>query len=178
MQMTTGLDSGPVYAAAEVPIGPTTTVTQLHDVLADLGARTLIDVLPEILTGAVQAVPQNDALACYAPKVQKSEARIDWREPAAAIDRRIRALTGWPVAESTLTDGRRLRIWAAAIDAAPRSEPPGTVLSADHDGILVAAGSGAIRITQLQPPGGRVMDAGAWLAAHPLVDVGFATTRA
>jgi methionyl-tRNA formyltransferase len=178
MQMDAGLDTGPVYATAAVPIEPTTTVTQLHDTLAALGARTLLEVLPAILNGAAQAEPQDEARACYAPKVQKSEARIDWREPAAVIDRQIRALTGWPVAESTLTDGRRLRIWAAAIDAQARAGgQPGAVLSAGSDGIVVATGSGGIRITRLQPPGGRIMDASAWLAAHPLVDASFVTPQ-
>jgi methionyl-tRNA formyltransferase len=178
MQMDSGLDTGPVYAMAEVAIGARTTVTQLHDTLAELGAQTLIEQLPGILSGTARPQPQNDARACYAPKVQKSEAQIDWHEPAAAIDRQIRALTGWPVAESTLTDGRRLRIWAASCEpdlAGSDLQPPGTILAADNRGIVVATGHGGIRITQLQPPGGRVMDAWAWLAAHPLAGARFVT---
>jgi methionyl-tRNA formyltransferase len=111
----------------------------------------------------------------YAAKVQKSEAAIDWTQPAITIDRKVRAFAGWPVAESRLGDGRRLRIWAADIEdetPAPAAEP-GTVLAADSRGILVATGHGALRITKLQPPGGRVMQARDWLAAHPLADARF-----
>lgn len=174
MQMDKGLDTGPVYATAGVPIEPTTTATALHDTLAALGARTLIEVLPQILDGSAQAQPQDDSLACYAPKLQKSEARIDWRDAALAIDRQIRGLHGWPVAESHLDDGRRLRIWSADVGGATATTAsPGSVLSADADGIVVATGRGTIRIRALQPPGGRVMEAGAWLAAHPLVNARF-----
>ena len=146
---------------------------QLHDSLAALGARTLIETLPDILSGRALAEPQAHVGISYAAKVHKTEAQIDWAEPAVVIDRKIRAFTGWPVAESRLGDGRRLRIWAADIEAdAPEAEP-GTVLSSDAAGVLVATGHGALRITRLQPPGGRVMDARDWLAAHPLVDACF-----
>lgn len=182
MQMDAGLDTGPVYTTAAVPIDPDTSLSTLHDTLAELGARTLIEVLPGILAGTARARPQEEAGATYAAKVKKAEALIDWHESALAIDRRIRALAGWPVAESRLTDGRRLRIWAAKIEPDVPTGPlavkqPGAVLSADSAGILVATGNGGIRITQLQPPGGRVMEASAWLAAHSLVDACFTSAK-
>jgi methionyl-tRNA formyltransferase len=173
MQMDAGLDTGPVYASAAVPIAADTTVTELHDALAALGAKTLIETLPAILAGSASAEPQPNQGITYAAKLKKSEADIDWSEPAVVIDRKVRAFTGWPVAESRLGDGRRLRIWAASIVTDAPAATPGTVLSADASGILVATGHDALRITRLQPPGGRVMDARDWLAAHPLVDACF-----
>lgn len=173
MQMRRGLDTGPVYTSATVAIGPTTTAPQLHDVLADLGARTLMQALPGILAGTSIPQPQDEAAATYAAKISKAEARIDWRDSAIDIDRRVRAFAGWPVAESTLSDGRRLRIQACVPQAGECSAAPGTVIAASGDGITVAAGRGTVRITRLQPPGGRIMDAGAWLAAHSVTDVRF-----
>jgi len=173
MQMDTGLDTGPVHASAAVPIGATATVIELHDELARLGARTLLDVLPGILAGTSHPRPQDEAQATYAPKITRHEAQIDWRESAAAIDRRVRALAGWPVAESTLADGRRLRIWSAVPQAGACSAPAGTVVGADSNGIVVCAGSGSVRITAVQAPGGRVMDVGAWLAGHSVENARF-----
>ncbi len=173
MQMDAGLDTGPVYTTASVAIAPGTTVTALHDTLAELGALTLLEVLRDILSGAAQPQPQPETGACYAPKIKKSEAVIDWQQPAAAIARQVCAMTGWPVAESTLSDGRRLRIWEAQAVPHSAAAPPGTIVAAGSAGIVVAAGEAAVRITRLQPPGGRVMDAGAWLAAHSVADVRF-----
>jgi len=173
MQMDRGLDTGPVHASAAVPIGATTTLIDLHDELAALGARTLLDVLPGILDRTSHPVPQDDTQATYAPKITRHEAQIDWRESAEAIDRRIRALVGWPVAESTLADGRRLRIWSAVPQAQRCDAPAGTVLSADDSGIIVCAGAGSVRLTKVQAPGGRVMDAAAWLAGHSLENAHF-----
>lgn len=173
MQLDAGLDTGPVYSTATVPIEPGTTVTALHDTLAELGAQTLLRVLPDILSGKAKPLPQPEAGACYAPKIRKSEAVIDWYQPAAAIVRQVCAMTGWPVAESTLSDGRRLRIWEAQAVGPATTASPGAIISSGPEGIVVAAGEAAVAITRLQPPGGRVMDAGAWLAAHSVADVRF-----
>jgi methionyl-tRNA formyltransferase len=173
MQMDAGLDTGPVHARAAVPIGATTTVIELHDELARLGARTLLDVLPGILDGTSHPFPQDDTRATYAAKIARQEAQIDWRESAEAIDRRIRALVGWPVAESSLADGRRLRIWSAVPQPQPCAAPAGTVVSADDTGIVVSTGSGSLRITSVQAPGGRVMNVAAWLAGHSLDNARF-----
>jgi methionyl-tRNA formyltransferase len=177
MQMDEGLDTGPVYLTAAVPIGASTSVTELHDELAELGARTLLEALPGILDGTLQPQPQDASRATYAPKISKREAQIDWHDSAAAIDRRIRALAGWPVAESTLEDGRRLRIWSAELESRHYDAAPGTIVSADDRGILVSAGVGAVRIRRLQAPGGRVMDVGAWLAAHSLENARFSAPQ-
>jgi methionyl-tRNA formyltransferase len=177
MQMDAGLDTGPVFASARVPITETATAASLHDELASLGAATLERLLPGILAGELWPEPQNDARACYAPKVTKSEATIDWRCPAVEIDRKVRAFNAWPVAEGELSDGRRLRIWQAELLAEPAPGAPGSILRADAAGIVVATGHGAIRLTRVQPPSARAMSAEAYLAAHPVGQVSFVVVQ-
>ena len=168
MQMDRGLDTGPVHLTRALSIGPRETAGALHDRLAALAAEALLEALPRVLDGTSQPEPQRDALATVAPKIVKSEARLDWREPAVALERRVRAFDPWPVAETYLRDGRRLRVFEAAVIAAERAAPPGTVVAAGRAGIDVATGDGVLRLLKIQPPSGRVMDAEAYLAAHSL----------
>jgi methionyl-tRNA formyltransferase len=168
MRMEAGLDTGPVYHRRAIALDPGETGGSLHDRLADLGARALIEVLPGILDGISRAEPQDDALATYAHKLDKAEAAIDWAEPATAIERRIRAFDPWPVATARL-DGEVLRIWSAEASTEPASgSEPGEILSAGRTGIEVATGSGRLRITRLQPPGKRPMRAADFLNARRL----------
>lgn len=173
MRIAASLDSGPVYARAATVIGPAETAGELHDRLAVLGAELLVRALPGILSGAVEPETQNDDEASYAPKIRKSEAVIDWTKPAAELARWVRAYNPWPVAETRMPDGGRLRIWEAEAKPDASAEPPGTVVDAAHGAIDVAAGGGLLRLLQVQPPGGRVMDARAYLAAHDLRRVRF-----
>jgi methionyl-tRNA formyltransferase len=173
MHVAPSLDSGPVYARAATVIGPAETAGELHDRLALLGAELLVRVLPGILSGDVEPEPQNDEEASYAPKIRKSEAVIDWTKPAAELARLVRAYNPWPVAETRMPDGGRLRIWEAEAMPDESAGPPGTVVDTAHGAIGVAAGGGLLRLKQVQPPGGRVMDAGAYLAAHDLRRVRF-----
>ncbi|HEY8521483.1 MAG TPA: methionyl-tRNA formyltransferase [Gammaproteobacteria bacterium] len=169
MRMEAGLDTGPVYARAEVAIGPRETAGELHDRLAALAAEVLADTLPGILDGRLAPEPQDERLATYAPKLGKADAPLPWRAPAVELERRVRAFNPWPVAEGVLTDGRRLRIWqAAALPDAGGGAAPGTVLAAGPAGIDVATGAGALRLERVQAPGGRAIPAAAYLAAHPL----------
>jgi methionyl-tRNA formyltransferase len=172
MQMDTGLDTGPVHLTRSTPIGARETAGALHDRLAVLAAEALREALPRVLAGTSQPEPQREALATLAPKIAKSEARLDWREAAVALERRVRAFDPWPVAEAHLSDGRRLRVFEAEAVAAP-SAPAGTIVAARRSGIDVATGDGVLRLLKVQPPSGRVMDAEAYLAAHPLVGVQF-----
>lgn len=159
MQMDKGLDTGPVFARRETPIAARETGRSLHDRLAQLGAELLIEQLPDILEQRIAPRPQPAEGACYAPKLTKDEALIDWTSPAAEIDRRIRAFNPWPVAQTRL-DNETLRIWAAVPDDADEgAAPPGQILAAGKQGILVATGHGRLRITELQPPGKRAMSA-------------------
>jgi methionyl-tRNA formyltransferase len=172
MQMDSGLDTGPVHLTRSTPIGARETAGALHDRLAVLAAEALREALPRVLAGTSQPTPQRDALATLAPKIAKSEARLDWREPASALERRVRAFDPWPVAEAHLSDGRRLRVFEAAV--VPESPAPaGTIVAARRSGIDVATGDGVLRLLRVQPPSGRVMDAAAYLAAHSLSGVEF-----
>lgn len=163
MAMTAGLDCGPVYHVEEVAIGTEETAGELHDRLAELGGRSLVANLDAILGGALQALPQDDELATYAPKIEKRDAAIDWSLPADEILRRIRAYNPFPGAFCFL-DGERLKIWRAA--RGDGAGEPGTVLQCNRGGLLVAAGDGAIRVLELQWPGKRRTTA-AGLAGQP-----------
>ncbi len=174
MRIERGLDTGPLYAERSTPIGERETAGQLHDRLATLGASLLAETLPDLLAGRRAAVPQVDELATLAPKIAKSEAPIDWRRTAVELERQVRAFDPWPVAEATLEDGRRLRIFAADVRELDASGvAPGTILGAGAFGIDVATGRGVLRLRRVQPPSGRVMAAGAYLAAHSLVGTRF-----
>ncbi len=172
MQMEAGLDTGPVYHRLSIPLAPRETGGSLHDRLAALGARALNEALPGIADGSRQAQPQDPASATYAHKLTKEEAEIDWHQPAAAIERLVRAFDPWPVAQ-TRCHGEPLRIWSAervasADTAGSDADAPGTVVAADRTGIAVATGDGILRITRLQPPGKRPMDAADFLNARTM----------
>jgi methionyl-tRNA formyltransferase len=167
MQMDSGLDTGPVHLKRSTPIGAREAAGALHDRLAVLAAEVLREALPRVLAGASKPEPQREELATLAPKIAKSEARLDWRQPAIALERQVRAFDPWPIAEAHLSDGRRLRVFEAAVVGAP-SAPAGTIVAAGRSGIDVATGDGVLRLLKIQPPSGRVMDAEAYLAAHSL----------
>ena len=159
MQMNEGLDTGPMLLARALPIAPQDTTGTLHDKLAALGAQLLIETL------ASHPAPraQDDAAATYAPRITKSEAGIDWRQPAAQIERQVRAFDPAPGAQ-TLLDGAPLKIWRARVD--PAAGAPGTVVAAGPDGIVIACGAQALRVTELQRAGGKRLPAQAFLSGH------------
>lgn len=168
MGMEAGLDTGPVYHRVETPIDPRETGGSLHDRLATLGASALLAALPGILDGSSVPAPQDDALATYARKLTKEEARIDWTQPADAIERQVRAFDPWPVAQTSL-GGAVLRVWDAEADE--RATPPaapGDVVATGKTGIVVATGRGTLRITRLQPAGKKPMSATDFLNARHL----------
>ena len=174
MQMDAGLDTGPVHLERPAPIGVRDTAGELHDRLAVLAAEALLEALPGVLDGTAVPVPQDDALASLAPKITKSEALLDWRQPAVQLERRVRAFDPWPIAEARLDDGRRLRVFEAVpIAVAGLPAPAGAIVTAGRAGIDVATGDGVLRLRRIQPPSGRVMDAEAYLAAHSLAGVAF-----
>jgi methionyl-tRNA formyltransferase len=172
MQMDAGLDTGPVHLTRSTAIGEHETAGELHDRLAVLAATTLKEALPSLSSGASVATAQRHELATPAPKLAKSEAVLDWRASGAV--RQVRAFNPWPVAEAALSDGRRLRIWEAAVlDAAAVPAAPGTIVAASRSGIDVATGEGVLRMLKIQPPSARVMETGAYLAAHSLAGAAF-----
>lgn len=155
MQMEAGLDTGPVLARARCGIGPRETGGSLHDRLAALSGTLLRDRLDDLLAGRLTPEPQPAAGVCYAEKLSKAEAWLDWRQGAHQLDRQVRAFNPWPVAQ-TRWQGEVLRVWEAeAIGAGAGGVEPGTVLSADGDGVVVATGGGALRLLRLQAAGGR-----------------------
>jgi methionyl-tRNA formyltransferase len=168
MQMEKGLDTGPVLLSQRLSIGADETGGQLHDRLALLGAQVLADGLGLLRAGMKPvAVPQSDAGATYARKLDKAEARLDWTQSANELARKVRAYQPWPVAEAQLA-GERVRIHAAEALPLAHDAAPGTVLLARREGIDVACGEGALRLTRVQREGGRPMAAADYLNARPL----------
>jgi methionyl-tRNA formyltransferase len=160
MQMEEGLDTGPMLMTAHTPIADDDTAATLHDRLARLGAETLVRALEALAHGRLTAAPQDVARACYAKKLTKDEARLDWSQPALALHRRIRAFNPWPVAFTTWR-GEPLRIWAVAPLASEVSHAaPGTVIGANAGAVRVATGNGVLAITRLQREGGKPLAAG------------------
>ncbi len=174
MQMEEGLDTGPVHLTQSTHIGAHETAGHLHDRLAALAAAALDAALPGLLAGTSKALPQRPDLATLAPKIAKGDGMLDWHAPAVELERRVRAFNPWPVAEGELDRGGRLRVWdAVAVDATAAGARPGAIVAATRDGIDVATGDGVLRLTKVQPPSARVMDAAAYLAAHSLAGVAF-----
>ncbi|NNF17033.1 MAG: methionyl-tRNA formyltransferase [Gammaproteobacteria bacterium] len=166
MQMDEGLDTGAIWSVSRVPISTTETGGTLHDKLSAVGARALVDTLPDIIAGTRQPQKQNDDGATYAAKLTKQEARIDWQDSAATIERQVRAFDPWPVAYTLLND-RRIRIFNARVlhCVDTTTSVPGTVIDTT-DGLRVATGDGILDITKLQPAGGKRMEAAAFLNAN------------
>ncbi|MES1941180.1 methionyl-tRNA formyltransferase [Salinisphaera sp. T5B8] len=170
MQMDAGLDTGAMLARRAVAIDSDTTAGDLHDQLAALGAAELSTLLGRIEQG-VSGEPQDDAQACYAHRLDKGEAAIDWRLRADEIARAVRAFVPWPVAHARL-DGQPVRFWRAAT-ASGASAEPGTVVAASAKGIDIATGAGTLRVTELQLPGKKRMDAAAAVNGRDWVGLRF-----
>ena len=169
MQMEASLDTGPMLAQARLPIEPDMTAAQLHDALSSLGAVTLQNYLPALLEKRLTPQAQDERLACYANKISKQEAVLDWRQPALQLERQVRAFNPWPVAQ-TLWNGQTLRIWLAEALADDTSAPPGQVIRANRDGIYVATGDGILRLQQVQIAGKRPQSGADFINAYRLQD--------
>ncbi len=167
MQMEAGLDTGPMLLKRETPIGDQDTAASLHDRLSLLGAEALVESLEGLARGSVVPEVQDDKLACYARKLKKEEAVINWTQPAAVLGRRVRAFNPWPVA-STTRAGRGLRIWEARVDERDAGETPGTLVGATAEGIAVACGRGTLLLTRIQAEGGKPLSAAEFLNGNRL----------
>ena len=158
MQMEAGLDTGPVLLRGEEPIGVGDTTGDLHDRLSVLGAGLIVEALPRL---PLPAEPQPEEGVTYAAKIDKAEARIDWTQPAVAVDRQIRGLSPFPGAWAE-TAGERIKLLNS--EMAEGQGAPGTVL----EGTVIACGEGAVRITRLQRAGKGPAEADAFLRGFPL----------
>jgi methionyl-tRNA formyltransferase len=170
MQMDEGLDTGDVLFKVATPIGPDETAGSLHDRLAQLAPNALLACLDLLGRGAASREKQDGALATYAPKLTRKNGEIAWSKPAEEIERRVRAMTPWPGAYTfvTLKDAQAiLKIHRAQIFERG-GETPGTVLAANDDGVLVAAGKGGIVLKELQIAGGKRLTATEFLRGHPI----------
>jgi methionyl-tRNA formyltransferase len=168
MRMEPGLDTGPVMLARGTPIDARESAGLLEARLAEAGGALAVEALDALAAGSATFTPQDAARATYAAKLTKAEAKLDWREGAPALARRVRALNPRPVAETVL-DGAQLRIHEAdAVTAAP-GPVPGTIVSASADGIVVMAGEGALALRRVQLPGRRSFSAGEISNARSLV---------
>ncbi|MFL6549215.1 MAG: methionyl-tRNA formyltransferase [Povalibacter sp.] len=168
MQMDAGLDTGPMLLECTTPIENTDTSGSLHDRLALMGARAVVDALEGLLAGSIQPREQPQEGATYAAKIRKEEALIDWRKCAVELDRQVRAFNPWPVAQ-TQYDAQQLRIWEAHPLAEVSAQVPGTVVAGDAKGIRVATGSGILNLTRVQLAGRKAVSAAEFLNAHRIV---------
>jgi methionyl-tRNA formyltransferase len=166
MQMDAGLDTGPVLLERTCPILPEDTSQSLHDRLAELGAASIVEALDGLEKGILAAKPQPGIGVTYASKITKDEATLDWNKDAVQLERDIRAYNPAPVARCILR-GERIRVWMAQA-LSSNGSIPGTVLSLEEGGIIVACGSGLLRLTRLQRAGGKPMSASEFLQGFPI----------
>jgi len=163
MSMTAGLDCGPVFASQSIGIDPEESAGDLHDRLAKLGGELLVENLDEILEQRIAAVPQDDSAASYAGKIKTSDAQLDWSQDANELARRVRAFNPVPgafffVGVASDSDTLRIKCWRAhGVDDV--NATPGVVVSSGAEGVVVACGSGALCMTELQLPGRRRVQA-------------------
>jgi methionyl-tRNA formyltransferase len=164
MQMDAGLDTGDMLLVEKLAIEATDSTGTLHDRLAALGGRMIVQALELAARGGLQATPQSSNGVSYAHKIEKHEALLDWAQKVAALERRIRAFNPFPGASGVL-DGESLKFWRAEVlaDVRPAGAQPGLVLAAGPEGVDICAGDGVLRVSRLQKAGGKALDAADFL---------------
>jgi methionyl-tRNA formyltransferase len=167
MQMDEGLDTGDMLLIERLPIGPEDTTASLHDRLAELGGRLIVEALEMAACGGPTRTPQPTEGVTYAHKIEKAEGAIDWTLPAEVIGRRVRAFNPFPGA-STAMRGEAVKVWSARVESGTVGGVPGRVLSAGPEGIRVATGDGALRLLELQRAGGNRLRAAEFLNGFPV----------
>lgn len=184
MQMDAGLDTGDIIRIDECEITAEDTGGSLHDKLALIGGKSILEALEQVTQADFSTQPQDNSLACYASKMSKKEALIDWSQSSQPIVNTIRAFNPWPVAH-TLLNGDTMRVWSGVVSqptsssaSTPSTPTPSTqageVISCDKNGLLVACGNdggsdgGVICITRIQLPGGKQTDISAFVNAHSI----------
>ena len=167
MYMAKELDAGDIIRCAETAIDPDEDAQELTARLAELGAKTLVDVVADMGRGTVTRTPQDHSRSTYAPMLDKTLSPMDFKRSAQALHNQVRGLIPWPCATMAL-QGKTVKVFRTQVGE-ETAAAPGTVVAADKRGIAVACGDGRVlRITELQPEGGKRMAAAAYLAGHPI----------
>lgn len=158
MQMDTDLDTGDILYQISCNIAPDDTSASLYDKLAKVGPKALLKTLDDFSNHAIQPEKQDNAKATYADKLSKQEAKLNWRLPAKQLSYAVRAFNPWPVSYFDI-DGQPIKVWRAHALAKKCNHLPGTIITADKQGIAIATSNGILVITELQPSGKRIMSA-------------------
>lgn len=170
MRVVKALDAGPMLSRVTRPIGAEETSVDVERDLARLGARALVEAADALTEGTAHEVPQDDAAATYAPKIEKADGRIDWTASASVIHDKIRGLHPWPHAYASLSGARCLLLESRVEpgDASAPAAAPGEILQAEGETLRVQTGDGVLRVLRLQLEGRRPMTVREFLAGHPL----------
>ena len=173
MQMEAGLDTGPMLSMETLPISPSDTTAVLHDALAAMGGRMIVEALHKLEQGGLPAVPQPEVGVTYAAKISKEEAALDFSQSAVVLARKVCAFNPFPAASATV-NGVTIKLWKAqALDVATKGQA-GDVLAANaQEGVLIACGEGVLRVEELQKPGGKRLAAAEFLKGFPLDNLQF-----
>jgi methionyl-tRNA formyltransferase len=166
MAMEEGLDTGPILLQQALPIAPDATAASLSEALGPLGGELVLAALAAAQSGDLASQPQPQTGVTYAHRIEREEGRLDWRQSAEALERRIRALDPWPGAFFEYR-GEHIRVHAAAVAPSRSDKPPGTVLDV---GLSVACGSGALRLLKLQRPGRAALGVALFLRGYPIAE--------
>jgi len=165
MQMNEGLDTGDMLLKVEIPIEEKETGGSLHDKLADAGAKLCVETLKGLEAKTITPVPQGESTTSYAKMLDKQLGNIDWTQPAVAIERLIRGLTPWPSAYTNWND-KVMKIWDADAAEGQFDAKPGCIVKVEKTAFYVQTGDGLLRVNELQIPGKKRMDAGAFMRGY------------
>jgi methionyl-tRNA formyltransferase len=168
MQMDEGMDTGAMLLQEAIPITSDDTAGSLSERLAQLGGRLLVETIARLKAGTLVPRPQDASQATMAPLLKKEDGVIDWTLPAAVLANRVRGLSPWPGAYTTIVGGDRWTIWRALALPGPVTKPPGMVVAVTTKAIHVATGAGVLAVTELQPANSRRMAVSQYLAGHPV----------
>jgi len=167
MQMDAGMDTGDILLSAAIPLAPDETAGSLFPKLADLGGATLVEALDLLRSDQLYPLEQNHNIATYAPPLTKDDGGLDWNRPATELHCLIRGLDPWPAAYSFI-DGQRFRFFTPEVVHRECDHPPGTLILANQQGLLVTTGKDCLLIKEIQPEGKKRMTVAAYLCGHPL----------